>query len=75
MEDFIHFIKKERKIVGNKELFFLQNEYNYIIHSNNTLHNVAKLLRLNEKKDNKYFTITFPIDKSRKYIEILNIND
>lgn len=75
MENFLNFIKKDKKNINNKELYFLKNKNKYTIISNNTLHNVAKLLRLNEEKDKNYFIINFSIDKSRKYIEILNIND
>lgn len=79
MENFLNFVKKDiqyiKKNSSTKELYILEKDEDYIITSNNSLNNVAKLLRLNEEKNNKYFTIVFPIDKSRKYIEILNIND
>lgn len=75
MEEFLTFLKKEKKSIHTKELYFLKNDINYNIVSNNNLENIAKLLRLKEDKHNKYFTISFPIEKSRKYIDILNIND
>ncbi len=75
MEHFLNFIKKNKKNSSTKELFLLEKDNHYTIVSNNDLENVAKLVRLKKEKENQYFTITFPIDKSRKYIEILNIND
>lgn len=75
MEHFFSFLKKEKKHNNTKEIYFLKNDINYVIVSTNSLENIAKLLRLKTNKEANYFTISFPIDKCRKYMDVLNIND
>ncbi len=79
MESYLQFLQNYKKNTSNqKELFIFQKDHEtYILLSQSNLDSISKLCRLTEEKDKnkKCSFITFPIEKSRKYIDILNIND
>ncbi len=72
---FISFVKEQKKHNTSNDLYFFKENDLYHIISLNNLDKVSKLMRLNPEKYANYFSISFNIEKSRKYIEILNIND
>ncbi len=72
MESIISFYENSKK--SPKDILFFQKDENYITLS--SIETCAKLMRI-EKVDTykKYKVLTFPIEKSKKYIDILNIHD
>ncbi len=82
MDSYIQFLQKYTK-KGAKEYFLFQEEdkKKYTLLSLSSLEGISKFMRLPETKskdksnNQSYSFISFPIEKCRKYIDILNIND